>query len=346
MQRKKTHPLKSGNVTLQAVAKAAGVTIATASRSLNDVYGVHPETRARVLQVAEKLHYVPNRFARGLVTGRSNMIGLIVSDVRNSYFAEVARGVEDAALEAGRDVMLCNSDLNAVKQMKSIASLLDKRAEAIIMNSVATLSKEDQQQIVAAGVPIVLLNRQTRSSAFSTVCADNEKGGRLAAECLLRNGHRNVINLTSPMQHANLARRSMGFVKAMSARRGSKVRTVHALHTLDGGYGAARELFHDLGSATAVFTGNDAMAFGVMRAAIEAGVKIPEDISLIGFDDVELAAVSFPPLTTIHQPKYDVGRAALEIVNELLESGTSTPRHRVVDVRLVERSSVAVPKRP
>ncbi len=131
---KKPNSLSAG-VTLQAVAKAAGVTIATASRSLNDAYGVHPEPRARVLQIAGKLRYTPNRFARGLVTGRSDMIGLIVSDVRNAYFAEVARGAEDAALETGRDVMLCNSDLSAERQMKSVISLLDKRAEAIAQNS-------------------------------------------------------------------------------------------------------------------------------------------------------------------------------------------------------------------
>ena len=316
-------------------------TIATASRSLNDAYGVHPETRARVLRVAAKLRYTPNRFARGLVTGRSDMIGLIVSDVRNSYFAEVARGVEDAALEAGRDVMLCNSDLSAERQMKSVISLLDKRAEAIIMNSVATLSRVEQQQIAAAGVPIVLLNRPGREAAFSTVCADNETGGRLAAECLLRNGHRHVVNLTGPKRHANLARRSQAFVKAMSAQRGTQVQTIHAIHTMQGGYEAATELFRALKGATAIFTGNDAMAFGVMRAAIEAGVKIPQDVSVIGFDDIELAAISFPPLTTIRQPKYAVGRAAVEIVNALLAAGSAKPLHRVVDVELVERDSVA-----
>ena len=337
---KKSNALSAG-VTLHAVAKAAGVTIATASRSLNDAYGVHPETRARVLQVAKKLRYTPNRFARGLVTGRSDMIGLIVSDVRNAYFAEVARGVEDAALESGRDVMLCNSDLSAERQMKSVISLLDKRAEAIIMNSVATLSRTEQQQIAAAGVPIVLLNRPGREAAFSTVCADNEKGGQLAAECLLRNGHRKVINLTGPKRHANLARRSQAFIKAMSAERGTQVQTIHAVHTMEGGYQAAAEIFASLKGITAVFSGNDAMAFGVMRAAIEAGVRIPKDISLIGFDDIELAAISFPPLTTIHQPKYAVGRAAVEIVTELLGSGVTTPRHRIVDVKLVERASVA-----
>jgi LacI family transcriptional regulator len=331
----------SGGVTLQAVAQSAGVTIATASRSLNDAYGVHPATRERVLQVAKKLNYTPNRFARGLVTGRSDMIGLIVSDVRNSYFAEVARGVEDAALEAGRDVMLCNSDLNSARQMKSIISLLDKRAEAIIMNSVAVLSREEQRQIAAAGVPIVLLNRQGRDGVFSTVCADNDKGGRLAAEHLLSNGHRKVINLTGPKSHANLARRSRAFIKAMAAHPGTCVRTIHAIHTLEGGYNAAKEFFLAMEGATAIFTGNDVMAFGVMRAAIEARIKIPRDVSLIGFDDVELAAMSFPPLTTIHQPKYGVGRAALEIVKELLESDVKTARHSVLDVKLIERASVA-----
>ena len=331
----------SAGVTLQEVAKAAGVTIATASRSLNDAYGVHPATRARILKVAKRLNYTPNRFARGLVTGRSDMIGLIVSDIRNAYFAEVARGVEDAALEAGHDVMLCNSDLNSGRQMKSVMSLLDKRAEAIIMNSVAVLSREDQRQIAAAGIPIVLLNRSARNSTFSTVCADNEKGGCLAAEYLLDKGHRNVINLTGPKSHGNLAQRSKAFIKAMTEQNGTKVRTIHATHTLQGGYVAASELFHSMNGATAIFAGNDVMAFGVMRAAIESGVKIPRDVSLVGFDDVELAAMSFPPLTTIHQPKYGVGRAALELVKELLASDTRAPRHRVLDVKLVERASVA-----
>lgn len=331
----------TATVTLHAVAEAAGVTIATASRSLNDAYGVHPDTRLRVLKVAEKLRYKPNRFARGLVTGRSYMIGLIVSDIRNSYFAEVARGVEDAALESGRDVMLCNSDLNAERQMKSIVSLLDKRAEAIIMNSVASLSSADQQQIAAAGVPIVLLNRPGRGSAFSTVCADNEKGGRLAAEFLLRNGHRKVFILTGPQRHANLLRRSAAFLKTMQAHGGTTVRRVHCEHTLQGGYKAAAEMFQSMDGATAVFAGNDAMAFGVMRASIEHGVRIPKDLSLIGFDDVELASMSYPPLTTVRQPKYGVGRAAVEIVNELLSGQDKEPRHRIVDVELVERASVA-----
>ncbi len=190
-------------------------------------------------------------------------------------------------------------------------------------------------------MPIVLLNRHGRDAAFSTVCADNDKGGRLAAECLLRNGHRRVINLTGPKRHANLARRSNAFVNEMATERGTEVRTIHAVHTTQGGYEAAAEIFSARNGATAIFTGNDAMAFGVMRAAIEARIKIPKDISLIGFDDIELAAISFPPLTTIHQPKYAVGRAAIEIVTELLGSGVRTPRHRVVDVALVERASVA-----
>jgi LacI family transcriptional regulator len=332
--------MKSGGVTLHAVAVAAGVTIATASRSLNNAYGVHPDTRARVLQVAARLNYTPNRFARGLVTGRSNMIGLVVSDIRNPYFAEVARGVEDAALEAGRDVLLCNSDLSSERQMRAVASLLDKRADGIIMHSVTNLPPAHQAQIAAAGVPIVLLNRAERGSVFSTVAADNDAGGRLAAQCLLRHGHRNVIHLTGPRRHANLLRRAQGFQKQMATVPGTKVRIIHATHTLEGAYQTASTLLHNLEGATAISTGNDAIAFGVMKSAIETGIRIPRDLSIIGFDDVELAAMTFPPLTTIHQPKYDVGRAALEMLTQMLTTRSSEPRHREVEVHLVERASV------
>src|SRR5512140_1242573 len=128
-------------VTLKDVAREAGVDLSTVSRSLSVSYGVHEETRKRVLEVAERLNYRPNRVARGLVTGRSHTLGLIVSDIRNPFFAEVARGAEDAARASQCDLVLCNSDLDAVKQMEYVDSLLEKRVDGILMNSVAALSR-------------------------------------------------------------------------------------------------------------------------------------------------------------------------------------------------------------
>src|SRR5580698_6013354 len=148
-------------VTIKDVARESGVNISTVSRALNDEYGVHPETREHVLAVATRLQYRPNRVARGLVTGRSNTLGLVVSDIRNPFFAEVARGAEDAARAGGCDLVLCNSDLNSAKQMEYVRSLQEKRIDGILMNSVSVLSHEQQEQLASLHVPIVLLNRST-----------------------------------------------------------------------------------------------------------------------------------------------------------------------------------------
>lgn len=330
--------------TLQDVAAACGVTLATASRALNGTYGVHPDTRKRVLDAAAQLDYKVNRFARGLVTGRSNAIGLIISDIRNSYFADMARGAEDAAYRAGMDVLLCNSDVDSSKQMHYINSLIEKRVDGIIMNSVATLTTEEQAYIAASGIPVVLLNRAADNSLFSTVCGDNDRGGRLMAECLLNHDHRNMVHVTGPRNNSNLATRTKGFLEGLRKAGKVEASVTHGLHTMDGGYQMAKSLFRSLGKVTAISAANDSVAFGVIKAALEMGVRIPADISLIGFDDVELAALVHPPLTTIRQPKYEMGVAAVEMVMKLAHSKNRMPEHRVLGVELMERASVAEPR--
>src|SRR5215510_5054504 len=183
-------------VTIKDVARESGVNVSTVSRALNGEYGVHVETREMVAAVAQRLGYRPNRVARGLVTGRSHTLALVTSDIRNHFFAEVARGAEDAAYRAGYDLILCNSDLDPEKQMRYVQSLLEKRVDGILMNSVAVLSRKQQEQLASLGVSIVLLNRGGPGTAFSTVRSDNDAGGALAAEYLLRLGHRRIAHLT------------------------------------------------------------------------------------------------------------------------------------------------------
>src|SRR4029077_17584447 len=173
-------------VTIKDVARESGVNVSTVSRALNGEYGVHAGTREHVLAIAKRLHYRPNRVARGLVTGRSHSLALVGSDIRNPFFAEVARGAEDAAYAADYDLVLCNSDLDAEKQMRYVQSLVEKRVDGILMNSVASLSKRQQDQLASMGVPVVLLNRTAARQSFSTISADNEAGGKLAAEYLLK----------------------------------------------------------------------------------------------------------------------------------------------------------------
>src|ERR1700693_523891 len=204
-------------VTIKDVARESGVNISTVSRALNNGYGVNDQTREHVIAVAARLDYRPNRVARGLVTGRSHSLGLVVSDIRNPFCAEVARGAEDAARTGNCDLVLCNSDLNADKQMEYVRSLQEKRIDGILINSVSMLSHQQQEQLASLRVPIVLLNRSTSNPVFSTVCADNESGGVLAGRYLMDLGHRKIAHLTGPRQHGNLSDRARGFVRALQA---------------------------------------------------------------------------------------------------------------------------------
>jgi DNA-binding LacI/PurR family transcriptional regulator len=328
-------------VTIKDVARESGVNVSTVSRALNNSYGVQKETRDHVQAVAERLQYRPNRFARGLVTGRSHSLALVVSDIRNPFFAEVARGAEDAAYAAGCDLVLCNSDLDPAKQMLYVQSLLEKRVDGILMNSVAALDRSQQEQLASCGAPIVLLNRSAPRGVFSTISADNEKGGSLAAAHLVALGHRKIGHLTGPRRHGNLTDRARGFIRTLqSASKPVQPVVMYGKNNFTGGYELAKKLLKQHPGITAVFAANDIMAFGAIRALLESGRRIPDDISLVGFDNVELASVMHPPLTTVHQPKYEIGKAAVEILLRLAgQPGSELPEHRVFGVELIERQS-------
>jgi LacI family transcriptional regulator len=328
-------------VTIKDVARESGVNVSTVSRALNGEYGVHAETREHVAEIAARLGYRPNRVARGLVTGKSHTLGLVVSDIRNLFFAEVARGAEDAAYRGGYDLVLCNSDLDPEKQLRYVQSLAEKRVDGILMNSVSALSRKQQDQLSGLGVPIVLLNRGATRHGFSTISADNEAGGALAAEYLLKLGHRRIAHLTGPRHHGNMTDRARGFVRALKAVHPV---VLHGKNNFAGGTELARKLLEQHPQITAIFVGSDTMAFGVMRALLEAGRRIPRDVSVIGFDNVELSSIVHPPLTTIHQPKYEIGQAAVEILLRLAGRGEhQVPEHRLFGVHLVERESCATP---
>jgi LacI family transcriptional regulator len=331
--------------TIKDVARESGLNISTVSRALNNGYGVNDQTREHVIAVAARLNYRPNRIARGLVTGRSHSLGLIVSDIRNPFFGEVARGAEDAARAGSCDLVLCNSDLDAEKQMKYVQSLLEKRIDGIMMNSVSMLSREQQAQLAGSGVPIVLLNRPASNHTFSTVCADNESGGALAAQYLLGLGHRKIAHLTGPRQHGNLSDRTRGFVRALqSAENPVQPIVRHGKFNFDGGTELTRKLLDEHPDVTAIFAANDVMAFGVVQAALDRGLRIPEDLSLIGFDNIEFSVIVNPPLTTIHQPKYEMGYAAVDILLRLAHNkGKQMPEHRRLGVELIERQSCRQP---
>jgi len=326
--------------TLRDVAREAQVDVSTASRALNGRAGVKKELRERVRAVARRLNYRPNLVARGLVTGRSSVIGLLISDIRNPFMAELARAAEDAACRAGYDIILCNSDLNPAKQMRYFLSLLDQRVGGVVMNSVAALGREDRERIAQSRIPVVLLSRPPRDCSFSSVRCNNERGGYLAGAYLAGLGHTKVAHLTSAVQHPNLRERWQGFSRAMQqVRKGRRPVLLRGAHNFRGGFEMAQRLLEKHPKVTAIFAANDSIAFGAASALHAAGVRIPEDISLIGFDNVEMASIVQPPLTTISLPISEIGKAAVDIIVRQISGKDQVPEHRTFDVRLVERES-------
>lgn len=333
------------NVTLKDVARALGVNVSTVSRSLSGSYGVDPETRKRVLAAAASLNYRPNRMARGLVTGRSHTLALIVSDIRNPFFAEVARGAEDAARKAGCDLVLCNSDFDPQKQMDYVRSLHEKRVDGILMNSVSALNRAQLDQLTSYQIPVVLLNRPKPARQFSTVCPDNAAGGRLAAEYLAGLGHRRIAHITGPRGHGNLTDRAAAFRRSLEKAGVPAPVILYGENSYRGGHEMALRLVERHPEITAVFAGNDVMAFGCLQALTEKGIRVPACVSVLGFDNVEVSAIVSPPLTTIHQLKYEMGQAAVQLLHEMIQRRDGgVNEHRLLGVKLVERQSCAPPR--
>lgn len=334
--------MQTPRVTLKDIAKVAGVDISTVSRSLSGAYGINKDTRELVLAAAAKLDYRPNRIARGLAIGRSHTFGLIVSDIRNPFFAEIARGAQDAAYAAGCDLILCNSDLNSEKQMKYVQSMVEKGVDGVLMNSVTGLNRTQQESLSSSGIPVVLLNRPRSISNFSTITCDNVQGGFFAGQKLTELGHRIAVHLTGPRDHGNMRERARGFLRGFKPVGSMRPLVIHGEQNFGGGYKMMQAALARQPKLTAVFAANDAMAFGAVRAILEARIRIPLDISIVGFDNVELSTVMHPPLTTIHQPKYEMGKAAIEmLIDFAAHHGTRLPEHRVMGVSLIERDSCA-----
>jgi LacI family transcriptional regulator len=332
-------------VTLKDISREAGVDVATVSRALNGNYGVHKDTRERILGIAKKLNYRVNLMAKGLAEGRTRTIGVVVAAISDPSILEQIRGVEDAAYAAGYEIILCNSYLDVKREALRLYSLLEKRVEGILIHSVEALNKTEVSNLVASKVPVVLFHQIPGTSAFSSVSMNQFEGGYLAGKHLVELGHRRIAILSGPRGHGNFVQRIKGFSKAIRSIKDNVALTIiHGQPDFEGGYEMAKELLSKKHRVTAIFAANDMTAFGISNAIFEAGLSIPEDISLVGFGNVELAKIVRPPLTTIHHPKYEMGKAAVEIMMGLAKTGSlGVPENREFGIRLVVRSSTAAP---
>ncbi len=306
-------------VSIKDIAKAAGVSHSTVSRALSDSPLVAEATRHRIRRIAHKFGFSPNAIARGLVTRQTRAVGVVVTRITDPFAGEVVRGIEDIAVENGYRVFLTMSHADREREINLVKTLRESRVDGIIVaaSRVGTLYKPLLTKI---GVPIVLINSQQQGRYMHSVSVDNALGAETAARFLISQGHRVIAYLGGPNDHSSQHERLSGFRRALAQAHlpfdPSLVQT--GTGQIDGGEQVARFLTRSP-APTAFCCYNDMTAIGALAALKRCGRRVPDDISLVGFDDIEFASYVDPPLTTIRQPKDEMGRLAMRMLLDLLQ---------------------------
>lgn len=329
--------------TLKEVAKHAEVSITTVSRVMNDASKVNPETRERVQKTMRKLGYQPSRVAQRLRTtkGRSKMLGLIIPDIQNQFYSNIVRGIEDVAYGKDYAVILCNSDENPSKERFYLDVLQSESVDGIILPPIHQYSKV-VEGLIESGVPVVCVDRKLVRENVDTVVINNEKGGYMAVKHLIDHGHKRIAILSSSPQFSSFEERQKGYERALME---NGLELDHAL-IKEGdprSTETARELTEELLGLdippTAIFATNNLMTLGVIEAVNEAKLKIPSEISIIGFDDMPWAKAIVPPLTVIKQPGYEMGRRAAELMFQRIEDPKREPVQVTMESTIIIRDS-------
>lgn len=328
--------------TIRDVANKAEVSIATVSRVVNGNRPVHPDIRERVLKAVEELDYRPNFLARGLRQHNTSMIGLIVPDNSNPFYAEVARAVEDAGFAAEYSVILCNYDLSQEKQQAYIDVLLSHQVDGIILIDIeGVLPPATFERILAEHIPVVITNKDTVLPTVDQVMVDNHRGGYLAGQYLLRLHHQHIGCINLSYAHTRESARIDGFRQALAEGGVELTAKDFAIGNgrYDSGYKAMQELHQRCPDLTAVFVFNDLMALGAINALRSQRIRVPEDISIIGFDNIFYASAFEPALTTIAQPIAAIGQECIAQLLQRIQQPEKPPTSITLPVELIERAS-------
>ncbi|GHK05307.1 LacI family DNA-binding transcriptional regulator [Streptomyces sp. NPDC003753] len=334
------------SVGIKDVARAAGVSVGTVSNVINRPESVASETRARVLSVIDRLGYVRSESARQLRAGRSRIMGLLVLDMGNPFFVDVARGAERAARDAGLGVMVCNSAQSAAEEAEYLGLFAEQRVRGVLLTP-ADATGRNIETFRRHGIPFVLVDRVAEGTTECSVSVDDVAGGALAVRHLVDAGHRFIAYVSGPPGLNQVRDRRTGALNAL-AEAGLGPEALRELPTerLDvaAGRDAGARLLGLADRPTAVFCANDLLALGVLQAMFAAGVSVPDDLAIVGYDDIEFAAAAAVPLTSVRQPAVTMGALAAELLLEETEAAESTTRpheHRrvVLQPELVVRNS-------
>ena len=304
-------------VSVRDVAAAAAVSVGTVSNVLNRPDKVAPATAERVLAAIENLGFVRNDAARQLRAGRSRSIGLVVLDIRNPFFTDIARGAEERAAEMGMTLLVGSSQEDPVREGAYLDLFLEQRVSGVLLSPVAD-TRSRLERLRANGVPVVLVDRQSKDHTFSSVAVDDVVGGRLAVRHLIDVGRRRIAYVGGPASIRQVADRLRGARQAVRRAPGVELEVLHTeALTVLAGRAAGEEIRERRPDdrPDAIFAANDLLAIGILQALmLPGGLRVPQDIALIGYDDIDFASASVVPLSSIRQPAGVIGRRAVELL--------------------------------
>lgn len=333
---------KHQKYTIGEIAEICNVSKATVSRVINqNPRGVGEETRQRILNTIQELNYRPNALARSVATARSGMVGLIVPDVSNFFYPKVIRGVMDYMDTKGYSVIVGNSDYDPEKEAKQLLNLIDKRVDGIILCS-GVSNKKFLKEFRKYRVPIGLMGRSFDMALSDvSISGDNIRGAYKSADYLIRAGYRRIAFVEGNFAISGGSQRLEGYRQAMAAA-GISVDPSILLegdYTIEFGRQAAREILRKRNRVEAIMTGSDLIAIGIVAQLQESGLRVPEDIEVIGYDNIELASVFQPPLSTISKPHYDMAQHIAQQLVCVIEGERVTLPHMTVEPELVLRGT-------
>jgi LacI family transcriptional regulator len=345
---KSSHPRRrAGHASIRDVAAKAGVSIATVSRAVNGIPTVDPELARRVWKAVEEVGYLPNTQARALVSGRSRMLGLIVSEITNPFFPELVQEFENLAVAQGYEVLIGSTSYDPLRTESLIRRMLQRNVDGV---AVMTFGIEEDlvQKLVDRGFPLVFVDAGPQLENIRVLKVNYGEGIRQAVQHLAALGHREIGFISGPLRLRSAVARRDAFLKAMREL-GLKIPKQHLVeggHTMEGGIAAMEQLAALSALPTAVLCSNDMSAIGALHALYRTTHKVPDDVSIVGFDDIHLAQFMLPPLTTVQMSCKELAVAAVDALRAGIEPNHPKARQMEwqIDTRLVVRQSTAFPR--
>lgn len=330
-------------VTIYDVARESGVSMATVSRVVNNNPNVKPQTRKKVFEAIERLGYRPNAVARGLASKKTTTVGVVIPDISNIIFAEVARGIEDIATMYKYNIILCNADKRKDKEISVINTLLEKQVDGLLfMGGVVT--DDHIKAFKTSSVPIVLCATTDENNTMPAVDIDHESAAFDAVNMLIKYGHTRIGMISGTLQDpANGYARFQGFKKAME-RAGIPILDENVRvgnYRYDSGFEVMKYFLGFKDRPTAIFSATDEMAIGAIHAIQDEGLRVPEDISVISVDNSRIASMVRPLLTTVAQPMYDIGAVSMRLLTKMMNKETVEQAKFVLPHEIIIRKSVA-----